>query len=141
MNSKTVGTISNKSRKTKIWWIKLALSLVLSNLLFFTLFSKEQKVSSINPIPKDWVAIQVRAELLTPFQSRKKILLLHRIAAKKVEGMLENSPEASEGRFTVLVPEHQAEILLRYESWEIVPFLKTLSFYKGVKGENHEIRY
>lgn len=141
MNSKIAGTGSKKNTRTKFWWIKLGLCLILSNIFFFILFSKNEKTPTLNTIPDGWVEIQVRAELLTPFHSGKRVLLLHRIAAQKVEAMLESSPQDPEGRFTVLVPENQAEVLLKYESWEIVPYLKKLSLNQATRGESHEIRY
>lgn len=142
MISKIAGNILKKDTKTKIWWMKLAVAIVLSNIFFFVLFSGSETESENNSsIPEGWVEIQVRAELLTPFQSGKKVLLLQRNARRKVEAMLETSPLEPEGRFTVLVKETEAEFLLKYDSWEIVPFLKTLTFAPVSRGEDHEIRY
>ncbi len=142
MISKIAGNILRKDTKTKLWWMKLAVAIVLSNIFFFVLFSGSEKSESpTSSIPEGWVQIHVRAELLTPFQSGKKVLLLHRNARKKVEAMLETSPLEPEGRFTVLVRETEAEALLKYESWEIVPFLKTLTFAPLFRGADHEIHY
>lgn len=142
MISKIAGNILKKDTKTKAWWMKLAVAIVLSNIFFFVLFSgSETKTSSTSSIPEGWVEIHVRAELLTPFQSGKKVLLLQRNARKKVEAMLETSPLEPEGRFTVLVKETEAEALLKYDSWEIVPFLKTITFAPLSRGAVHEIRY
>lgn len=142
MISKIAGNILKKDTKTKVWWMKLAVAIVLSNIFFFVLFSgSETKDETISSIPEGWVEIQVRAELLTPFQSGKKVLLLQRDARRKVEAMLETSPLEPEGRFTVLVKEAEAEFLLKYDSWEIVPFLKTLTFAPLSRGDDHEIRY
>lgn len=142
MISKIAGNILKKDTKTKVWWMKLAFAIVLSNIFFFVLFSgSETEIENNSSIPEGWVEIQVRAELLTPFQSGKKVLLLQRNARRKVEAMLETSPLEPEGRFTVLVKETEAESLLKYDSWEIVPFLKTLTFAPASRGEDHEIRY
>ena len=142
MISKIAGNILKRDSKTKVWWMKLAIAIVLSNIFFFALFSgSETKVDAVSSIPEGWVEIQVRAELLTPFQSGKKVLLLQRSARKKVEAMLETSPLEPEGRFTVLVKETEVESLLKYDSWEIVPFLKTLTFAPLSRGLDHEIRY
>jgi hypothetical protein len=142
MISKIAGTILKRNTKTKQWWMKLAVSLVLSNIFFFVLFSSNEKpLVSTSSIPEGWVELQVKAELLTTFQSRKKVLLLHREARKRVEAVLETSPQEPEGRFTVLVKETEVEALLKYESWEIVPFLKTLKFAPLHTGVHHEIRY
>ncbi len=142
MISKIAGTILKKNTKTKLWWMKLAISLVLSNIFFFVLFSSNEKPSvSPSSIPKGWVELQVKAELLTTFQLRKRVLLLHREGRKRVEAVLETSPQEPEGRFTVLVKEAEVEALLKYESWEIVPFLKTLNFAPLHTGVHHEIRY
>ncbi len=141
MNSKITGTLLNKNTKTKIWWLKLAIAIILSNIFFFVLFSKDEKNEVISSIPNGWVEIQVRAELLTSFQSRKKVLLLHREGRRKIEAMLETSPMEPEGRFTVLVKESEAEALLKYENWEIIPYLKTIRFFPKKNGVSHEIRY
>jgi len=142
MISKIAGTVSRPAIRTKLWWAKLAAGLLISNVFFFMLFSTNENLpAASNSVPKGWVEMQVRAELLTPFQSGKKVLLLQRVARKKVEAMLEKSPEDPEGRFIVLVRESDAEDLLKHESWEIIPYLKTLSFAKPYIGETHEIRY
>ena len=142
MISKIAGTILKKNTKTKLWWMKLAVSIVLSNIFFFVLFAKNEKPSvTTSSIPEGLVELQVKAELLTTFQSRKKVLLLHREGRKRVEAVLETSPQEPEGRFTVLVKETEVEALLKYESWEIVPFLKTLTFAPLHTGVHHEIRY
>ncbi len=141
MISKIAGNISKQSTKTRVWWMKLALAIVISNIFFFLLFSGSEKEVSPSSIPEGWVEIQVRAELLTTFHSGKKVLLLHRSGRKRVEAMLETSPIEPEGRYTVLVKETEAEALLQHESWEIVPFLKTLSFAPLSRGAVHEIQY
>jgi hypothetical protein len=142
MISKIAGTILKKDTKTKVWWMKLGVAIVLSNIFFFILFSgSETQATATSSIPEGWVEMQVRAELLTTFQSGKKVLLLHRNGRKKVEAMLETSPLEPEGRFTVLVKETEAEALLKFESWEIVPFLKTLTFAPLSRGAQHEITY
>ena len=142
MISKIAGTILKKDTKTKVWWMKLGVAIVLSNIFFFILFSgNETQATATSSIPEGWVEMQVRAELLTTFQSGKKVLLLHRNGRKKVEAMLETSPLEPEGRFTVLVKETEAEALLKFESWEIVPFLKTLTFAPLSRGAQHEITY
>ena len=142
MISKIAGNILKKDTKTKQWWAKLTVAIVLSNIFFFVLFSGSETTETPTPsIPEGWVEIHVRAELLTPFHTGKKVLLLHRIGRKRVEAMLETSPLEPEGRFTVLVKESEAEALLKHESWEIVPFLKTLTFAPASRGVDHEIRY
>ena len=141
MISKIAGNVLKQNTKTKLWWMKLAVAIVISNIFFYLCFSESEKPTETSSVPQGWVAIHVRAELLTPFQSGKKVLLLHRIGRKRVEAMLETSPVEPEGRFTVLVKESEAQALLQHESWEIVPFLKTLSFARVSKGVSHEIRY
>jgi hypothetical protein len=142
MISKIAGTNSNTATKNKIWWAKLAVALILSNLLFFLLFSGNETAASSDPqLPDGWVEIQIQAELLTPFQSGKKVLLLQRQARKRIEAMLENHPTEPGGRFTVLVREEEAAELLKFDTWEIIPFLKSLSFAPITRGEIHEIRY
>jgi hypothetical protein len=142
MISKIAGNSLKSNTKNKLWWSKLAIALIFSNIFFFLLFSGSETSSVTTPkVPEGWVEIHVRAELLTPFQSGKKVLLLQRDARKRVEAMLESSPVEPEGRFTVLVKESEAEALLKYESWEIVPFLKTLTFLPVARGESHEIHY
>lgn len=142
MISKITGNVLKQNTKTKQWWAKLTVAIVLSNIFFFLLFSGSETEATPTPaVPEGWVEIQVRAELLTPFQSGKKVLLLHRNARKQMEAVLETSPIEPEGRYTVLVKESEAATLLQFETWEIVPFLKTISFAPVSRGENHEIRY
>lgn len=141
MLSKIAGNILKQNTKTRVWWLKLTVAIIISNIFFFLLFSGSEKNDPQTITPRGWVEIQVRAELLTPFQSGKKVLLLHRAGRKKVEAMLETSPVEPEGRFTVLVKESEAEALLQFERWEIVPFLKSLSFSPLSKGVSHEIQY
>lgn len=141
MISKIVGNVLKKNTKTRIWWMKLGVALIISNIFFFLLFSGNETPKPIERVPVGYVEIQVRAELLTPFHSGKKVLLLHRLGRKKVEAMLETSPEVPEGRFTVLVKETEANALLQHESWEIIPYLKTVSFAPVYTGVSHEIRY
>jgi len=139
---KMAGNILKKNTKTRIWWLKLLMAIFFSNLIFFILFSGDEKIKTQpSSIPEGWVEIQLQAELLTTFQSGKKVLLLHREGRKKVEAMLETSPHEPEGRFTVLVKETEAEVLLKHQNWEIVPFLKMLTFAPLNKGTEHEIRY
>jgi hypothetical protein len=141
MNSKIVGTVSKKNIKNISWWIKLGLALILSNIFFFALFSKNETSQDSLAIPSGWVELQIRAELLTPFQTRKKVLLINRPERKRIEGILETNAVEPEGRFTVLVKESEAVALLKFGHWEIVPFLKTFEFPHVKQGVSHEIRY
>ncbi len=141
MISKLIGRILNQNTRTKIWWMKLGIALLLSNIFFFVLFTGNEAPKVAQATPEGWVEIQIKAELLTPFHSGKKVLLLHRNSRKHLEAMLEKSPLEPEGRFTVLVKESQAQALLSYDSWEIIPFLKTLNFAPISKGAAHEIHY
>lgn len=141
MTSKIVGTVSNKNIKNKSWWLKLALALILSNIFFFALFSKSETSQDSLAIPSGWVELQIRAELLTPFQARKKVLLINRFERKRIEGLLETNASEPEGRFTVLVKESEAVALLKFSQWEIVPFIKTFEFPHINSGVSHEIRY
>ena len=142
MTSRTIGTDSKKnSVKPKVWWIKLGGGFILSNLFFFLLFSGNESPAAATDTPKGWVEIHVKAELLTPFQMGKKILLVHRTSRTSLESMLKNFPPEPEGHFTVLVKESEAHFLLEHERWEILPFLKTLSFAPIIRGESHEIHY
>lgn len=142
MISRIAGKFLNKDTRTKLWWAKLAVAIVISNIFFFLLFSgSETELVSQKEIPAGWVEMQIRAELLTPFQSGKKVLLIQRQARKQLEAMLETAPSDPTERFTILVKESQAEILLKHESWEIVPFLKKLTLTPLAQGTSHEIRY
>lgn len=141
MTSKPNGTDSSKKIKLRKLWLKLAAALIVSNLFFFFIFHPSEKQKMSPSIPDGWVQLQVKAELLTPFQYGKKVLLLNRRSNRSVEAMLETAPTDVDGRFTVLVKESSAEELIRLESWEILPFLKTLTFAPKARGEQHEIRY
>ena len=141
MISKIVGPILKKNTKTRIWWIKLGVALILSNIFFFILFSSDSEVKQVDTgVPAGWVEMQLSAELFTPFHSGKKVLLVHRFARKKLEGVLQ-TPATETGRITVLVKEDEAHALLQHDSWEILPFLKNLHFSSVRKEVSHEIRY
>ena len=75
MISKIAGIISKKDTKTKQWWLKLGIALILSNIFFFLLFSgnEVQSPEQEPSLPAGWVEIQLKAELMTPFHEGKKI--------------------------------------------------------------------
>ncbi len=141
MISKPNGTDSSKKTKIKKLWLKLAAALIVSNIFFFFFFMSSEAPKKTLSTPEGWVQIQVKAELLTPFQNGKKVLLLNRQSNRKIEAMLEMAPVDMDGRFTVSVQESSAEELIQFDSWEILPFLKTLTFAPKQRGEQHEIRY
>lgn len=134
---------STSSPKQKVWWIKLGIALVLSNVFFFVLFAGDSEVKSGTPsgIPAGWVEVQLSAELMTPFQLGKKVLLVQRTARKKLEGVLQAPGADQLGKITVLVKESEAQALFHHESWEVLPYLKHLSFATARKDFSHEIRY
>lgn len=139
MISRFVGTLLNKNTADKKTLSKLALALILSNIFFFILFSDYGQSSDHAPAA-DRVEVQLRAELHTPFQMGKKILLIQRSRGQRLSGVLKAMSD-DEGRITVEVAESEAELLFKDGRWEIFPFLKTLSFSPVRKGVNHEIRY
>jgi hypothetical protein len=139
--SDKLGTILKKNTKTK--WIKIGIALVLSNIFFFMLFSGDSEVKQVESsgIPSGWVEVQLSAELLTPFHSGKKVLLVHRNARKKLEGVLQDTGAGELGKITVLVKETEANALFQHETWEVLPYLKNLTFAQVRKEHSHEIRY
>lgn len=141
MISDKLGTILKKNTKTK--WIKIGIALVLSNIFFFMLFSGDSEVKQVESsgIPSGWVEVQLSAELLTPFHSGKKVLLVHRNARKKLEGVLQDTGAGELGKITVLVKETEANALFQHETWEVLPYLKNLTFAQVRKEHSHEIRY
>ena len=142
MISEKIGTILKKNTKNKLWWFKLGLSLIISNLFFFILFSKpesETKQTQVSTPGK--VEIQLQAQLLTPFQTGKKVLIVHRKGRKKIEGVLISQQLEDMSRFTVLVSEKEANSLFHLSDWEILPYMKFLSFVSNIKDHQHEIRY
>lgn len=146
MNSEKTGTISRKSITTKLdekkkWYLKLGIALMLSNVFFFLLFSNDSEVKQDTSVPGGWVEVQLVGELLTPFHSGKKVLLVHRPGRKKLEGVLQKTGSDEIGRITVLVKEEEAHTLFQHETWEILPYLKNLNFVSATQRESHEIRY
>jgi hypothetical protein len=140
MNSRIIGTILKKNTKTRAWWLKLSVALILSNIFFFLLFAAEDKPYQAEiELAPGWVEIQLRADLMTPFQKGKKILLIHRSGRQSIEGMLQAGMDP-EGRLTILVKEAEAALLFVHQSWEILPFIANHRF-PALKGERHEIRY
>ena len=142
MNSEKAGSVLSKNTKTKFWWMKLALGLITSNIFFFFLFSNDSPQVAPTYLPTEgWVEVQFEPQLLTPFQSGKKVLLIQRKTGKKIEGVLKESSSEVPGRITVLVKENQAEALFFHSSWEVLPYLRKLTLASVAKGLNHEIRY
>lgn len=142
MISKIAGIISAKNTKTKVWWMKLAFALVLSNVFFFLLFGGDNTSSAEAPrVPEGWVEVRIEARLHTPFQLGKKVLLMNRSARIKLPGMLNQSGSELDQRVTVLVPEKEAALLFQHENWEIIPHINNLRFQTIVQREDHEIRY
>lgn len=140
MISEKIGTLLKQNTKTK--WIKLGVALILSNVFFFMLFSGDGDVKQeVSGIPEGWVEVQLEAQLLTPFQSGKKVLIVHRTARKKLEGVLQATGTDELGRITVLVKEEEANALFQHSTWEVLPYLKHLTFSHVKKEHGHEIRY
>ncbi len=140
---KKIGTLWQKNTKPKLWWIKLGVSLIISNLFFYLLFGGHPQATSI-PTPgpmAGWVAVQIDAELQTPFQVGKKVLLINRSKRLKVEGVLDGERPEGDSKLTFLVHEKDAAVLFLYRNWEILPFLRNLTFKAFTKGRTHEISY
>lgn len=143
MISEKIGTDLKKNTKSKQWWIKLGVALILSNVFFFLLFSGDSEVKQVevSGIPAGWVEVQLNAELMTPFHSGKKVLIVHRIGRKKLEAVLQEPGTSEIGKITILVKETEAHALFQHETWEVLPYLKNLTFTSVRKEESHEIRY
>lgn len=141
MISEKIGILLKKNTKTKLWWMKLALSIILSNVFFFILFSDDSEMKQSEVTHLDgWVEVQLEAQMLTPFQTGKKVLIVQRKAGMKLEGVLQASTE-EQGKITVLVKEEEANALFQHNTWEVLPYLKHLSLARVRKEESHEIRY
>lgn len=141
MNFNIGGTFLKKDTKTKIWWAKVAVALIISNLFFFLLFAGEKETAPVaGELPEGWVELQIEAQLLTPFIQGKRVLLIQRQAARQVSAILKHEQDAS-GKLTLLVEENQAPLLIQYQNWEILPFLKNMIFKTRTQGIQHEIRY
>ncbi len=141
MISKKIGTIFKENTKTKLWWGKLGVALIISNIFFFLLFGGSSEAVQETSLPQGWVEVQVNASLLTPFQQGKRVLLLHRQGRKKLEGILLVETSDQLGKITLLVKEDEAATLFRFENWEILPYLKNLHFTASTKEVGHEIHY
>lgn len=142
MISEKIGILLKKNTKTKIWWAKLVIALVLSNIFFFILFSGGETSHPVEKgIPEGWVEVQLEAELLTPFHLGKKVLIVHRSGRIKLQGVLQGRGSDESGRITVLVKEEEAHELFHHDAWEVLPYLKHLTFAAVKKGTSHEIRY
>ncbi len=139
MISKLAGALLKKNTKTKVWWVKLGLCLVLSNLFFFILFGGEEiKSPVLTSAIKGSVDVQLAATHLTPFEEGKRVLLVHRRSRKRVEGQFK---ALNETHTTLTVSEENAVILLSHENWEILPYLKDFRFHEIARGESYEIHY
>lgn len=142
MISEKIGILWKRNTKNKLWRFKLGLSLIISNIFFFLLFSNSKsKAENIKVTAPGQVEIQLEAQLLTPFQTGKKILIVNRSKRKKIEGLLISQQLEDINKLIVLVSEKEANTLFHYSDWEILPYMKYLSFASNIKGYQHEIRY
>jgi hypothetical protein len=141
VTSEKNGMHSMKNTKNKIWWSKLAVAIIVSNIFFFIMFSDDSEKKQTLPHPEGWVEVQLEAQLLTPFHSGKKVLIVQRHARKKLEGVLKASEGDEAGRITVLVKEAEADALFQHSTWEVLPYLRHLTFTSFKKEQSHEIRY
>ena len=142
MISKLAGIISGKNTKTKTWWLKLGIALVLSNVFFFLLFGGDNtSAAETNFIPVGLVEVQLEARLHTPFQIGKKVLLVSRSGRKKIHGVLHQNGNELDQRVTILVKEDEASLLFQNDNWEILPLIQNLHFRTFSQRETHEIRY
>lgn len=137
-----IGSILRKNSKSKLWWIKLGLSIIVSNIFFFILFSnpKGETRNQTTPHPEG-VEVQVEALLLTPFQTGKKILVINRRKKIMIAGVLQTQYLEDPKKFTVLVNENEAGTIFHYSNWEILPYLKKFRFKESKKEKTHEIYY
>jgi hypothetical protein len=142
---KKIGIVLPKNTQAKSWWIKLGISIILSNIFFFLIFSPEQKDQDRPISPQNWVDIQLDAEILTPLINGKKILLLNKKERKKIEGFLKTNEIDNTGKITVSVREEQAHEIITFQSWQILPFLRHHKFAssneKRKRKPDHEIYY
>lgn len=142
MNFKFAGLASMKDTKTKIWWTKIALALVISNVFFFLLFGGDNTSSAETPrIRAGEVEVQLEARLHTPFQKGKKVLLVSRGAGKKLVGVLDLQGTELDPRVSVLVPETEAALLFHFGDWEVLPLIENFQLRTARQREDHEIRY
>ena len=142
MNSEKIGTILKKNTKTKLWWFKLAISLILSNIFFFLLFGEKKETKIYGPVPmEEWVEVHLEADSKTPIVSGKKILIVNAIRNKKIEGFLLSHENDESGKVTVKVKEKEAHDLFKYQSWQILPYIKDLTFNRPQRIYQHEINY
>jgi hypothetical protein len=142
MISKLAGIISLKNTKTKAWWLKLSVAIVVSNVFFFLLFGGDNTSSAeVFSLPPGFVEVQLEARMHTPFQNGKKVLLITRSGRKKLSGMLNQKGDELDQRISVLVKEEEAALLFQHDNWEILPPIQNLHFRSQIQKENHEIRY
>lgn len=142
MISKLAGIILGKNTKTKAWWLKLGIALVLSNVFFFLLFGGDNTSAAQTILmPDGWVEVQLEARIHTPFHIGKKVLLVSRSGRKKIHGVLHQNGNELDQRVTVLVKEEEAALLFQNDNWEILPLIQNLHFRTFTQRENHEIRY
>jgi hypothetical protein len=145
MNLKKIGTAFPKDTRNRIWWIKLFLCLIFSNIFFFLIFGPQKKAPKISNSRTNWVEIQMDADILTPLKEGKKVLLVNRRIGKKIEAILKTNEASDSGKITVSVKEEEAEDLIDHSSWQVLPFLKKLTLESIKKIQNkvteHEIFY
>lgn len=117
--------------------LRLGVAIVLSNAFVYLLVSGPTP----QPLPvkaSGLVEVKLEAELRTPYEPQKRVLLLHRSSGTQIEAQLES---ANETHYVVSVKEEQAQTLFKKTPWEILPFMKNLSMPVARKGESLEIQY
>lgn len=142
MDFKKIGMNFPTGTKTRIWWAKLAVALILSNVFFFYLCqgsSEETETQESSVSLAGMVEIQIMAKLLTPYQTHKKVLLVNRAHRISVSGVLTSVSENDQ--VTVAVNEEEANKVLQHDFWEVIPLIKNLTFKQTFKSEQHEIHY
>jgi hypothetical protein len=132
MISKLVGT--NWRGNTKL---RLGVAIVLSNAFVYLLFSGSS-VEALPVKPSGLVEVKLEAELRTPFEAQKKVILLHRSSGTQIEALLES---ALETQYVVSVRDEVAQTLFKKSPWEILPYMKNLTMPVARKGESLEIQY
>ena len=126
-----------KNTRTKVWWMKLAVSLVLSNVFFFLLFGADAPAVE-KKLEPGLIEVQLSAQLLTPFQEGKRVLLIQRTSRVRLDGILR---EQTENGVIVSVNEETALQLITFDQWEVLPYLKDFRFKSIAQGAAYEIRY
>jgi len=140
LNLRSSGTNSKLREINPFQLVKLITIIFLSNLLFFYACKDEPQSISQPLIPKDWVEIQLHAELLAPFETGKKVILSDLEKNIYINGLLQGQ-DAENQLLRLMIHEKNLPKIALSRNWKLLPYSKLLRTKPRTKENHYEIYY